>query len=77
VIGAPNPEWGEEVKAVAELRAGCAPTPELAAELIAYCRVRLAHFKCPRSVDFVDALPRYDNGKLYKEKLRERYRIKK
>jgi long-chain acyl-CoA synthetase len=74
VIGAPNPEWGEEVKAVAELRPGCAPTPELAAELIAYCRARLAHYKCPRSVDFVDALPRYDNGKLYKEKLRERYR---
>jgi long-chain acyl-CoA synthetase len=77
VIGAPNPEWGEEVKAVAELQPGRTPTPELAAELIEYCRARLAHYKCPRSVDFVEALPRYDNGKLYKEKLRERYRATK
>jgi long-chain acyl-CoA synthetase len=74
VIGAPNPEWGEEVKAVVELQPGCAPTVGLAAELIEYCRARLAHYKCPRSVDFADALPRHDNGKLYKEKLRERYR---
>jgi long-chain acyl-CoA synthetase len=47
--------------------------PELAAELIAWCQARLAKYKCPRSVDFVDALPRLDNGKLYKQQLRERY----
>jgi long-chain acyl-CoA synthetase len=42
--------------------------------LIAFCRERLAHYKCPRSVDFDPALPRQDNGKLYKHALRERYR---
>jgi len=73
-IGVPNQEWGEEVKAVVELAPGVAPRAELAAELIALCRTRLAHFKCPRSVDFVDALPRQDNGKIYKRLLREQYR---
>jgi long-chain acyl-CoA synthetase len=73
-IGVPNEEWGEEVKAVIELRKGVVPTPELAAELIAFCRARLAHYKCPRTVDFIDALPRADNGKVYKRLLRERYR---
>jgi long-chain acyl-CoA synthetase len=74
VIGVPNPEWGEEVKAVATLQAGHAPSEQLQEELLAFCRARLAHFKCPRSVDFVDELPRHDNGKLYKQKLREMYR---
>jgi long-chain acyl-CoA synthetase len=73
-IGVPNVEWGEEVKAVVELQPGIAPTPALADELIAFCRARLAHFKCPRSVDFIDRLPRQDNGKIYKRLLRERYR---
>ena len=73
-IGVPNEEWGEEVKAVVELAAGSAPSPALAAELIEFCRARLAHYKCPRSVDFVDALPRHENGKLYKRLLRDRYR---
>jgi fatty-acyl-CoA synthase len=41
---------------------------------VAHCRERLAGFKCPRTVDFVDALPRQDNGKIYKGLLRERYR---
>jgi long-chain acyl-CoA synthetase len=76
VIGVPNAEWGEEVKAVATLHAGHAPTQALGNELIEYCRSRLAHFKCPRSVDFVASLPRQDNGKLYKQKLREEYRAK-
>ncbi|MDQ3146625.1 MAG: AMP-binding protein, partial [Actinomycetota bacterium] len=73
-IGVPHAEWGEEVKAVIELRAGVEPSPELAAELMAFCRERLAAFKCPRSVDFVDQLPRQDNGKIYKRLLRDRYR---
>ena len=47
-------------------------TPKLA-ELIAYCRSRLAHYKCPVSVDFVDALPRLPTGKLLKRQLRDRY----
>jgi acyl-coenzyme A synthetase/AMP-(fatty) acid ligase len=46
---------------------------ELAAELIEFCRERLAHYKCPRTVDFLDELPRHDNGKLYRRKLRELY----
>jgi long-chain acyl-CoA synthetase len=74
VIGVPNPEWGEEVKAVIELGKGEPPPAGLAAELIAHCRAELAHFKCPRSVDFIESLPRHENGKLYKHKLREQYR---
>jgi long-chain acyl-CoA synthetase len=74
-IGVPNEEWGEEVKAVVEPKAGVEPSPELADELIDYCRSRLARFKCPRSVDFVEELPRQDNGKIYKRLLRDRYRV--
>jgi long-chain acyl-CoA synthetase len=74
VIGVPNPEWGEEVKAVVELRPGYTPGAELERELIEHCRARLAHYKCPRSVDFVTKLPRYDSGKLSKHTLRESYR---
>lgn len=74
VIGVPNDEWGEEVKAVVTLQPGQTASETLAQALIAHCRSRLAHFKCPRSVDFVAELPRHDNGKLYKQKLREAYR---
>ena len=74
VIGVPNDDMGEEVKAVVELRDGVAPSPELAADIIAFTRDRIAHFKCPRTVDFVDRLPREDNGKIYKRRLREEYR---
>ncbi len=77
VIGVPNDEWGEEVKAVATLHNGHLPSDALAQELIAHCRAQLAHFKCPKSVDFVGELPRHDNGKLYKQKLREAYRVKR
>ncbi|HKU44302.1 MAG TPA: AMP-binding protein [Polyangiales bacterium] len=76
VIGVPNAEWGEEVKAVATLQRGWERSPQLMGELIEYCRGHLAHYKCPRSVDFVDELPRHDNGKLYKHKLRDSYRPK-
>lgn len=72
-IGVPDPEWGEVVKAVVELQPGVRPSPDLAEELIAHCRGRMAHYKCPRSVDFIDELPRLDNGKLYRKVLRERY----
>jgi long-chain acyl-CoA synthetase len=74
VIGVPDDEWGEEVLAVIELRAGVTPSSELADDLVAFCRKRLAHFKCPRRVEFVDRLPRQDNGKIYKRLLRDRYR---
>ncbi|MHB8463619.1 MAG: AMP-binding protein [Acidimicrobiales bacterium] len=73
-IGVPNDEWGEEVKAVVELRPGSVGSATLAADLLAFCRERLAGYKCPRSVDFADSLPRQDNGKIYKRLLRERYR---
>ena len=52
-----------------------AATEELAAELIDFTRARLAHFKCPRTVDFVNQLPREDTGKIFKRKLREQYRL--
>ena len=74
VIGVPNPEWGEEVKGVVQLHPGLEAGAALERELVAYCRERLAHYKCPRSVDFDPALPRQDNGKLYKHALRARYR---
>ena len=73
-IGVPDTEWGESVLAVVELQAGVSGSRELVAELISHCRSQLAHFKCPRSVDFVTELPRQDNGKIYKRVLRERYR---
>jgi long-chain acyl-CoA synthetase len=73
-IGVPDAEWGESVKAVVELQDGVAATPELAQELVDFSRARLARFKCPRTVDFVDALPREDTGKIFKRKLRDQYR---
>jgi fatty-acyl-CoA synthase len=73
VIGVPHVEMGQEVKAVVQLRDGVAPSEELAAELIDYVRERLAHFKAPRSVDFVDELPRSATGKLVKRTLQARY----
>src|SRR5580658_1327875 len=73
-IGVPNEEWGEEVKSVVELLDGSEGSPELAAELIEFTRSKLAHYKCPRSIDFVAALPRQDNGKIYKRVIRDRYR---
>ena len=73
VIGVPDTEMGEAVKAVVQSVDAAAAGPELAAELLAYCRAELATYKCPRSVDFVAQLPREPNGKLYKRLLRERY----
>jgi len=73
VFGVPNADLGEEVKAVVQPVAGQAHTPELAAELIAFCRAHLAHLKCPRSIDFSHELPRLPTGKLYKRKLRDAY----
>ena len=73
VFGVPNDEFGEEVKAVVEPSGTADPGPELEAALIAHCRQHLAHYKAPRSVDFVAELPRDPNGKMYKRQLRERY----
>jgi long-chain acyl-CoA synthetase len=73
-IGIPDDEWGEAVLAVVETRDGVEPDPELADELVAFCRHRLAGFKCPRRVEFVAELPRQDNGKIYKRLLRDQLR---
>jgi acyl-CoA synthetase (AMP-forming)/AMP-acid ligase II len=73
VFGIPHPEMGEAVHAVVEPAEGVSGSPEVAAELIAYCRDRLAHYKCPRTVDFRDELPRHPTGKLYKRLLKDEY----
>jgi long-chain acyl-CoA synthetase len=73
VFGVPDPEMGEEVKAVVEPAPGAQAGPDLAEEILSFCRAHLSHYKCPRSVDFTDALPRGENGKLYKKGLRDAY----
>jgi fatty-acyl-CoA synthase len=70
VIGVPHEKWGETPQALVVLRSGILPTEQ---ELIDFCRDRLAHFKCPTSVDFVEELPRTATGKLQKFRLREQY----
>ena len=73
VIGVPNEDFGEEVKAVVQLVDGESASPAMAEELIQFCKQHLASYKCPRSVDFDAALPRHATGKLYKKKVRDRY----
>jgi len=74
VFGVPNEEFGEEVKAVIQPMPDHMPgNEELAAELIAFCRQSLSHQKCPRSIDFIEEMPRLPTGKLYKRHLRDRY----
>lgn len=74
VIGVPNPDFGEEVKAVVELKDSSDASDDTAALLIAFCRERLSHVKCPRTVDFATNLPRTETGKLLKRLVRDRYR---
>ncbi len=73
VIGVPDDDLGEAVKAVVQLLDPAQAGPEMAAELLAFARAHLAAFKCPRSIDFDEALPRQDTGKLYKRLLKDRY----
>ncbi|MFM9847597.1 MAG: acyl-CoA synthetase [Hyphomicrobiaceae bacterium] len=73
VFGVPNAEMGEEVKAVVELTPGQPPSTALADELIAFARTRVAAYMVPRSIDFIDTMPRLPTGKLYKRVLKDRY----
>ena len=73
VFGVPNDDLGEEVKAVVQAMPGVATGEVLEQALIAFCRAHLSIQKCPRSVDFISAMPRLPTGKLYKKALRERY----
>ena len=70
IIGVPDDTWGETVKAVVALKPD---TSALRDEIIDYCREHLAHFKCPKSVDIVEALPRNPTGKILKKDLRKPY----
>jgi len=70
VIGVPNDEWGEELKAVVQLKPGARASAD---DIIDFCRERLADYKRPRSVDFVDEVPRNPSGKLLKRDIRAPY----
>jgi long-chain acyl-CoA synthetase len=72
-IGVPNKEWGEEVKSVIMLRPGVAESEALKSELIAFAKSRLAGFKVPRTIDFVNDLPRNPAGKIERKKVRAKY----
>ncbi len=73
VFGVPNDDFGEEVKAVVQPKDMADATPEFAEELIEFCRSQMSHIKCPRSVDFLEELPRHPTGKLYKRLLKDKY----
>jgi long-chain acyl-CoA synthetase len=70
VIGVPDERWGEAVKACVVLRSGLQAAED---EIIGFMRERIAHYKCPKSVDFVQAIPRNPTGKILKRVLREPY----
>jgi long-chain acyl-CoA synthetase len=73
VFGIPHDDWGEEVKAVVQPEVGVTATSALGDEILVWASARLAKYKLPRTIDFVDELPRDPNGKLYKRKLRDPY----
>ncbi|HAC57789.1 MAG TPA: acyl-CoA synthetase, partial [Rhodobiaceae bacterium] len=73
VIGVPNEDFGEEVKAVVQPIDWSEAGPALEAELMEFCKKHLSAIKCPRSIDFEEELPRHPTGKLYKRLIRDRY----
>jgi long-chain acyl-CoA synthetase len=72
-IGAPNEEYGEEVKAVVQLKAEHSPSEALSRDILEWARARLARYKCPRSIDYTDELPRLPSGKIQRRLVREPY----
>ncbi len=70
VVGVPDAKWGEAVKAIVVLKPGEGATQD---EIIQFCKDRIAHYKAPKSIDFLDALPRTGSGKIHKKGLRDRY----
>lgn len=73
VVGVSDTEFGQSVKEAVQLKPGIEPSDALAQEIVDYVRDRIAHFKAPKSVDFVDDLPRSPTGKLVKRVLEQRY----
>jgi long-chain acyl-CoA synthetase len=71
VFGVPDDEWGEAIKAVVQPEPGITPSDELTADIRSFAAARLAKYKLPKVVEYIDELPRDDNGKLYKRKLRD------
>jgi fatty-acyl-CoA synthase len=72
VIGVPDAKWGEAVKAYVVLKSGKGASQE---EIIRFCKEKLAHFKAPKSIDFLEALPRTGSGKIFKKGLRDAHRL--
>jgi len=72
-IGVPNDEWGEEVKSVVQLNPGIEPGETIAEDIIAFAREHIAHYKCPRTIDFADNLPRLPTGKIQRRVVRDPY----
>jgi acyl-CoA synthetase (AMP-forming)/AMP-acid ligase II len=70
VIGVPDAKWGEAVKGIVVLKTGQNATEQ---EIIQFCKEKMAHYKAPKSIDFVDALPRTGSGKIHKKGLRDLY----
>jgi fatty-acyl-CoA synthase len=70
VIPVPDPVWGEVPKALVVLKPGSHATES---DIVEFCRSRLTHYKCPRSVDFLESLPRTGTGKVLKRELRKKY----
>jgi acyl-CoA synthetase (AMP-forming)/AMP-acid ligase II len=70
VIGIPDSKWGEAVKAIIVLKPG---QKAAEGEIIEFCKERIAHYKAPKSIDTVEALPRTGSGKIHKKGLRDKY----
>jgi long-chain acyl-CoA synthetase len=73
VFGIPDEDWGEAIKAVVQLKAGEKPGDAMTANIMDFLSARLARMKLPRSIDYMEELPRDPNGKLYKRRLRDPY----